>query len=74
MPVVEHLIFVTLGEKERESAMIGVECEVICVEPGTELLKSEDDGKKFTSCSWIGALSWVECGAGERDVIKPIIN
>lgn len=59
VPVVEHVVFVTLSEKKRECAMIGVECKVICVEPRTELLKGEDDGEKFTSCSWIGTLSWV---------------
>lgn len=74
VPVVEHCIFVTLSEEKRESAVIGVECEMICVEPGPEFLKSKDDGKQFAASGWISSLSWVEGGAGEADVVDLVVD
>lgn len=74
VPVVEHCVFMSLGEEKRECAVIGVECEVICVEPGAEFLKSEDDSEQFTASGWVSSLSWIESGAGEADVVDLVVD
>ena len=54
--------------------MVSVEGELSTIEPSSELLQGEDDGKKFTASSRVITLSRIESATGKTDELSFTIN